>query len=78
MAFHLLINWSAIALLLVTAFALRPGDASRYLGNLTIAATVAAWVGFNLMHRRNNRTKNLLLTSFIAGMLVVGSLVLLA
>ena len=78
MAYHLLINWSVIALVLVTAFALRPGDASRYLGYLTVAATVVAWITFNLMHRQKNQARNLLFTSVIAGTLIVGSLALLA
>jgi hypothetical protein len=78
MAYHLLINWSVIALMLVTALALRPAVESRYLGYLTIAATAVAWLTFNLMHRQKNNARNLLLTSAIAGALIAGAIALLA
>lgn len=78
LAYHLLINWWAIALMLATAFVLRPAVESRYLGYLTIAATAVAWLAFNLMHRQKNNARNLLLTSVIAAALIAGSIVLLA
>jgi hypothetical protein len=78
LAYHLLINWSVIALMLASAFALHPSAESRYLGYLTVAATAVAWITFNLMHRQKNSARNLLLTSVIAGALLVGSIALLA
>ena len=78
MVYHLIINWSVIPLILLTALAIRPSDESRYLAYASLAATVFVWVSFNLLHRRINRARNLVSTTVIAAALIAGSLILVA
>jgi hypothetical protein len=75
MAYHLIINWSAIPLILLAASASRPSSESRYLAYLAMAATILVWLAFNLLHRRMNRARNLLSTTLIAAALLIGSLI---
>ncbi len=69
LGFHLLINWSVIATTLVVAWQFDE-PLSRNLAWVAAIFTVSVWVGFNLLHRRMNRAKNLALTTAIALLLL--------
>ena len=66
MAFHLVVNWSAIATTLVVTFVAGPTGMDRAIGYLCLAATLAVWITFNILHRRVNRLQNLLFTTSVA------------
>jgi hypothetical protein len=64
--FHLMINWSAIAATLIAVAFTPPGRIHPWLSYLCIIATVATWAHFNLLHRRMNRARNLVLSTSCA------------
>ena len=78
MAFHLVINWSAIAAVLVAGFIVGSQPVSTIIAYTCIAASVAVWLQFNLLHRQVNRMKNLVFSSTIAATLIIASFVLAA
>ena len=78
MAFHLVINWSAIAAALVAGFIVSGKPISGFIGYVSIAASVAVWLQFNLLHRQVNRVKNLVFSSTIAATLILAGWVLAA
>jgi hypothetical protein len=69
--FHLMINWSAIAATLIAIAFTPPGRIHPWVSYLCIIATVAAWTHFNLLHRRMNRARNLVLSTSCAGALLL-------
>ena len=75
--YHFLVNWAAIALAILAGFAIRPSATTAYLGYACLAATLVVWIGFNVQHRRADRAKNLVLTSTIAALLLIGSMQLI-
>lgn len=76
MAFHLAINWSVIATTLIAMLLLGPNEMDRGLAYLCLAATVLVWVTFNVMHRRVNRLRNLLVTTTVAaGLFMLAAIV---
>lgn len=70
LSLHLLTNWSAIALTLVTAWFLRDSFLGQKLAWLSVTAAVFVWVSFNLLHRQFNRAKNLAFSTAIAVCLI--------
>jgi hypothetical protein len=73
-AYHILVNWGVVIVTVIAAFSIRPSDSSIYLAYVCLAATVATWVAFNILHRRINRAKNLIFTSVVAGSLLFFSI----
>lgn len=66
---HLLINWSVLATTLTAAILLPDGRLRISLSWIILAATVITWLSFNLQHRRENRLRNLSLSTFMAASL---------
>ena len=76
MAFHLIINWSAIAAALIAGFVVGRQPFGVVIGNASIALIAAVWLSFNILHRRSNQLKNFVLTSTIAAALILAALAL--
>jgi hypothetical protein len=71
MAFHVLINWSAIVVALLVAYVLRSSALAEIVAWACIVATVAVWGLFNVLHRKVNRLRNLAFTTVIATVLIL-------
>lgn len=71
MAFHFLINWSAIFVTLVAGHIVAGSEISQIVAWACIVATVGAWALFNILHRKVNRLRNLAFTTTISCALIL-------
>lgn len=78
LTFHVLINWSAIFVTLVSGYFVRSSALAEIVAWTCTVATVAVWVLFNMLHRKVNRFRNLAFTTAIAVALLLMALNLLA
>jgi hypothetical protein len=77
LAFHLLINWSAVLLTLIGANFLDKEEAAESWIYTMIGVTFLLFIFFNFQHRRMNRRRNLLMTGCIASSIIGFALLLL-
>ena len=66
LAFHVTINWLPLATILLWARSLQDIAMARAAAAAVVALTVTVWIAFNVMHRRMNRLRNLVLSSTFA------------
>ena len=78
MAFHLVINWSAIFVTLVAGHIIRGSAVAETVASACIVATLGVWVVFNVLHRKVNRLRNLAFTTAISFVLILMAVNLLA
>jgi len=77
LAFHVLINWSALLVTVAVAAQLQPGPARTAIARACVVAAAAVWLYFNLLHRQHDRARNLLLTTtFAAAVAIAATLIL--
>jgi len=76
MCFHLTINWSVLATSIAVAWRTHDTEWSRALALLAATAAVVVWISFNLLHRRMNRRRNLILSTSIAATLITAAVLL--
>lgn len=74
---HVLVNWSVIITTLGVAWMLESYSLSTALVWISLWATVLVWGSFNVLHRRINRFRNLLLSTSGAVLLLIVCLQLL-
>lgn len=77
LTFHVIINWSAIAAALIAGWVTGQAGIAAVLAPACIAASIAAWLHFNSLHRQVNRLGNLAVSSAFALGLIGASVALL-
>jgi hypothetical protein len=77
MTLHLLINWSALATTWLVARRAYPSPLATWLLWGVVIGSMLVWLAFNVLHRRMNRMRNLLLSTALALALIGASAVLL-
>jgi hypothetical protein len=77
LTFHLIINWSAIAVTLLWAGTVADPRLAAGTARICIVAIGLLWISFNVMHRRFNRARNLILSSVPAASLLLAALLMI-